>query len=114
MTYCTCLSVFFRVTECKITNANEDRTAYAIHSFDPAGTCYNNRLAAQQLSASPNIEIAFRSFRFTTDVGDTSSQYQKVRCKIHLDPSPSNSTAAQTPPDCSCYSPSECAASTSG
>ena len=96
----------FRVKECMITNANEDRSAYLIHSMHPAGTCYNQRLAVERVSTSSNLEFTFRNFRFTTDDGDHDPQNQKLRCKLYLNPS----TVSQTPTDCSCFSPSECSA----
>ena len=97
----------FRVKECMITNENEDRTAYLIHSMHPAGTCYNQRLAVQRVSTSSNLEFTFKNFRFTTDDGDHDPQNQKLRCKLYLDPS----TESQTPTDYFCFSPIECSTS---
>ena len=98
----------FRVKECKVTNKNDDRTAYLIHSMQPSGAiCYNQRLAVQQLSTSPNLEFKFRSFRFSKiddSADDKDTQHQTVSCKIHLDPLAS---VPQTPTDCSCFSPSK-------
>ena len=78
---------------------------YLIHSYDPAGQCFDNRLAVQQISSYPYVEIAFRSFRFTTD--NNLTQEQKVSCKLHMDPV-SSSSNHQAMAQCSCYSPCEC------
>ena len=76
--------------------------------MQPSGAiCYNQRLAVQQLSTSPNLEFKFRSFRFSKiddSADDKDTQHQTVSCKIHLDPSAS---VPQTPTDCSCFSPSK-------
>ena len=103
------LNFHIRVTECSIANAGGDRIVYPIHSFDPAGRCFDKRFAVQQLSTLPNVEIAFRSFRFTSNGsgGNSDSQNQKVTCKIHLDPP----SVSPTSIDCSCFSPTECARS---
>ena len=104
------LNFHIRVTECSIANAAGDRVVYPIHSFDPAGRCFDKRFAVQQLSTLPNVEIAFRSFRFTSNGngGQSDSQNQKVTCKIHLDPP----SVSPTTIDCSCFSPTECATAT--
>ena len=72
-------------------------------------TCYNNLFDVQQLSTSPNVKIAFKSFRFTTDDGDNESQHQKVSCKLHLDPA---TKATETPIACTCFNQSDCDAMT--
>ena len=95
----------FSVKECKIVEKNGDRTVYPIHSFDPAGTCFHDLLAVQLNSTFSNIEISFRSFRFTTD--DNLTQEQKVSCKLHLDPVSSGSSNQPIKP-CSCHSECEC------
>lgn len=96
----------FRVKECKISEIGGDRAVYPIHSFGPTGTCYYPLLAVKQEFISPNIVIAFRSFRFTSN--DSQPQQQKVSCQLHLDPVASVSNQPQTPSYCSCYSPCEC------
>ena len=96
------------VTECKITDRSGDRVVYPIHSFDPAGTCFNKLFHVQQLpnvETSPKIVIGFKSFRFTTGDGDNESQYQKVSCKLHLNPA---TKATDTPMDCTCFNQSDC------
>ena len=93
------------VKECRITDGSGDRVVYPIHSFDPAGTCFNKLFDVQQLSTSPNVKIAFKSFRFTTGDGDNESQYQKVSCKLHLEPA---TKATDTPMDCTCFNQSDC------
>ena len=64
--------LLLRVKECKITDSNGSEV-YPIHSFKPEGTCFDQRLAVNQTSNSPNIEIEFRSFRFTVNgrLGDS-------------------------------------------
>ena len=96
---------YFRVKECKISEVGGDRVVYPIHSFDPTGTCTYDSLAVQQTYVSPNIEIAFRSFRFRSNNNEV--QFQKVSCNVHLDPVASFS-APSTLQSCTCYSPCEC------
>ena len=105
--------MYFRVKECKISEISGDRTVYPVHSFGPDGTCFDPRLAVQQTLAPPNIEIAFRSFRFRTDSVTNNNQVQEqlVSCQLHLDSVASMSNGSnqpQTASYCSCYSPCEC------
>ena len=60
-------NVTARVTQCKITNVNDDGTAgdmkiYPIHTFDPSGnTCYDQRLNVQE--GDESMSWTFRTFR---------------------------------------------------
>ena len=65
--------IILRVKKCEISDSNGS-TIYPIHSYATSGeTCFDQRLGVTQISNSPNIEIQFRSFRFTVDgiLGDS-------------------------------------------
>ena len=44
-----------------------NKQIYPVHSFDDSGTCLDQRLNTILTATSSNVEIQFRSFRFTTD-----------------------------------------------
>ena len=101
------------VKECFVTevpddssDANPGRDIFLVHSFDPAGTCFNNQLGTTQISSDP-MQIAYKTFRFTTNgtLGDNTTQGQKVSCKLHLVPTAS---VQPTPSDCTCITRAAC------
>ena len=66
------INILLRVKKCEISDSNGS-TVYPVHSYNSGETCYDQRLEVTQISNSPNIEISFRSFRFTVDgtLGDS-------------------------------------------
>ena len=87
-------------------DANPGRDIFLVHSFDPAGTCFNNQLGTTQISSDP-MKIVYKTFRFTTNgtLGDNTTQGQKVSCKLHLVPTAS---VQPTPSDCTCITRAAC------
>ena len=98
-------------------NQSGDRAIYLVHSFTQDGSiCFDNRLDVTQTEYSPNTEIEFRSFKFTTDGtdGDIDKQKQRISCILHLNPLNSASNSQSQANSCSCYYPNECAGCTPG
>ena len=101
------------VKECFVTevpddssDANPGRDIFLVHSFDPAGTCFNNQLGTTQISSDPT-QIAYRTFRFTRNgtLGDNTTQGQNVSCKLQLVPT---APVQPTPSDCTCITRAAC------